>query len=104
MMHAKDKKRLELQSLKESIDKYETITIADLTNLPSSTLQSLRKRLDKVEVKVTKKSLIEFAIKESKKKDLTKLQQSLEKSIPVLLLSNEDPFKLYKKIKENKSN
>ncbi len=105
MMRARERKALELVEIKNLLNKYNTIGIADLTNLPSSTLQKLRKKLkDKIYVKVTKKSLINLAIEQLKDKDLTGLKQSLENSIPVLILSNEDPFKLYKLIKENKSN
>ncbi|MEK6845016.1 MAG: 50S ribosomal protein L10 [Nanoarchaeota archaeon] len=103
MMRARELKTRELENIKELISKYDTIAIGDLTNLPSSTLQRLRKKLqDKMFVRVTKKSLISLAIEQSNK-NLSGLQQSLENSIPVLILSNEDPFKLFKLIKENKS-
>ncbi len=102
-MRARELKTRELENIKELISKYDTIAIGDLTNLPSSTLQRLRKKLqDKMFVRVTKKSLISLAIEQSNK-NLSGLQQSLENSIPVLILSNEDPFKLFKLIKENKS-
>ena len=104
MMRAKELKAIELEEIKELLSKYSTITIGDLTNLPSSTLQSLRKKLqDKIFIKVTKKSLINLAIDQVKNKDLTGLKQSMENSIPVLVLSDEDPFKLFKLIKKNKS-
>jgi len=104
MMRAKELKAIELEEIKDLFKKYDTITIADLTNLPSATLQKLRKKLrDKIVVKVSKKNLINLAIDQIKDKDLTGLKTSLENSIPVLILSNEDPFKLYKLIKENKS-
>src|SRR3989344_290187 len=97
MMRAKELKAIELEEIKELLSKYSTITIGDLTNLPSSTLQSLRKKLqDKIFIKVTKKSLINLAIDQVKNKDLTGLKQSMENSIPVLVLSDEDPFKLFK--------
>jgi len=105
MIRAKEIKAVELEEVKNLLSKYDTICIADLTNLPSPTLQRLRKRLqDKIFIKVTKKSLISLAIEQIKEKDLSGLKQSLENSIPALVLSNEDPFKLYKLIKENKTN
>src|SRR3989344_6791860 len=58
----------------------------------------------KVEIRITKKSLIMLAIDQIEDKNLSGLKPSLENSIPVLILSNEDPFKLYKSIKDNKSN
>src|SRR3989344_3362687 len=103
MMRARELKTRELENVKELINKYDTIAIGDLTNLPSSTLQRLRKKLqDKMFVRVTKKSLISLALEQSGK-NLLELKQSLDNSIPVLILSNEDPFKLFKLIKENKS-
>ncbi len=104
MMRAKDIRVRELENVKVLLEKYSNITVADLTGLPSATLQKLRKKLkDKIYVKVAKKSLINIAIDQIKGKDLTGLKPSLDKSIPVLILSEEDPFKLYKLIKENKS-
>lgn len=103
MMHAREIKIKELENIKNLINRYDTIAIGDLSNLPSSTLQRLRKKLqDKIFVRVTKKSLISLALEQSNK-NLSGLKQSLENSIPVLILSSEDPFKLFKLIKENKS-
>src|SRR3989344_7691406 len=103
MMRARELKTRELENVKGLINKYDTIAIGDLTNLPSSTLQRLRKKLkDKMFARVTKKSLISLALEQSNK-NLSELRQSLDNSIPVLILSNEDPFKLFKLIKENKS-
>ena len=63
MMKAKERKAKELEEIKNLISKYNTISIADLTSLPSSTLQKLRKKLqDKMFIKVTKKSLISLAL------------------------------------------
>ena len=105
MMRAKELKARELEEVKDLLRKYSTISIADLTSLPSPTLQKLRKKLqDKIFIKVTKKSLISLAIDQVKEKDLTGLKPSLENSIPALVLGDQDPFKLYKLIKENKSN
>src|SRR3989344_5213327 len=104
MMRAKELKARELEHIKELINKYETVSIADLRQLPSSTLQRLRNKLrDKIYVKVTKKSIIQLAIDQIKNKDLTGLKPALDTSIPVLILSNEDPFRLFKEIKANKS-
>ena len=105
MIRAKELKARELEEVKDLLRKYSTISIADLTSLPSPTLQKLRKKLqDKIFIKVTKKSLISLAIEQVKEKNLTGLNPSLENSIPALVLSEQDPFKLYKLIKENKSN
>lgn len=105
MNHVNKKKIEEVIKLKELMNRYNVISIADLTSLPSSNLQTIRNKLrDKIEVKVTKKSLILRAIDELKEKNLNSLKPYLEKSIPTLIFSNEDPFRLFKLIKENRSN
>ncbi len=99
------KKVEEVIRLKNLIKNYNVISIADLTSLPSSNLQAIRSKLrGRIEIKVTKKSLIKKSIEELKEKDLSSLNPYLEKSIPALIFSNEDPFKLFKLIKDNKSN
>ncbi|MEK6835765.1 MAG: 50S ribosomal protein L10 [Nanoarchaeota archaeon] len=104
MKHVSEKKKKELQYIKELLTQYDVIGIADLTNLPSPQLQKLKKKLEnKLKIKITKKRLISLAIDEIKNKNLSGLKPYLNKSIPALVLSNEDPFKLYKLIKENKS-
>ncbi|MEK6841281.1 MAG: 50S ribosomal protein L10, partial [Nanoarchaeota archaeon] len=105
MTHVNPKKIQEVMQLKELMGKYKVISVADLTSLPSSNLQSIRNKLrEKIEIKVTKKRLIIRAIDELKEKDLTLLKPYLEKSIPALIFSNEDPFRLFKLIKENRTN
>jgi len=105
MTHVSKKKIEELIKIKELIKKYKVISIVDLTTLPSSNLQAIRNKLrDKIEFRVTKKSLIIRAIDEVKEKDLSKLKPYLENSIPALLFSNEDPFRLFRLIKDNKTN
>jgi large subunit ribosomal protein L10 len=105
MTNINNKKIQEVIQLKELMKKYKAISIVDLTNLPSSNLQAIRNKLrDKIEIRVTKKSLISRAIEELKEKDLSSLKQYLENSIPALIFSDEDPFKLLRLIKENKTN
>jgi len=105
-MNKINKKKIEeVIKLKDLIKNYNVICIADLTNLPSSNLQTIRSKLrGKIEIKITKKSLIKKSIEELKEKNLSSLDPYMEKSIPALIFSNEDPFKLFKLIKDNKSN
>ena len=105
MKHVSEKKKKELQYIKELISKYNVIGIADLTNLPSAQLQKLKKKLEnKLVIRVTKKRLISLAVDQVSNKKLAELKPYLKNAIPALILSNEEPFKLYKLIKENKSN
>lgn len=105
MTHVSKKKVEELIKIKELMKKYKVISIVNLTNLPSPNLQAIKNKLrDKAEFRVTKKSLIIRAIDELKDKNLAGLKPSMENSIPALIFSNEEPFKLFKLVKENRTN
>jgi large subunit ribosomal protein L10 len=95
----------ELEQLKSFMLKHRVISIGDITSLPSKQFQNIRKKLKEndVIIKVTKKRLIKKAIGSLKEKNLKPLEKYLENSIPVLLFTNEDPFKLYKLLKKSKS-
>src|SRR3989344_5242971 len=99
-----EKKKKEVESIKKLMLKYRVISIGDITSLPSRQFQSMRAKLkDKVVIKVTKKRLVQRAIESLKEKDLKPLEKYLENIIPVLLFTDEDPFKLYKLLKKSKS-
>lgn len=98
------RKKKEVENLRKLMLHYRVISIGDIRSLPSKQFQEIRKRLkEKVFIKVIKKRLIRIAIESLKEKDLKPLNQYLEDSMPVLLLTNEDPFKLYKLLKKSKS-
>lgn len=84
--------------------KYKVISLGDINALPSKQFQNIRKKLkNKVIIQVTKKRLIKNAIESLKEKDLKPLEKYLENIMPVLLFTNEDPFRLYKLLKKSKS-
>jgi large subunit ribosomal protein L10 len=92
-----------VQDIKELIDKYSVVAIINLENLPTKQLQKMKTKLRKnLEIKVTKKSIIQHALELSNKKDINKLSKHLVGS-PALLLSNENPFKIFKLLKQSKS-
>jgi len=101
--HVSSAKQKAVQELKEVIEHYPVIAIINLENLPTRQLQKMKTKLRKdIEIKVAKKSIIEHALQLSTKKDITKLSEHLEGS-PALLLSKENPFKIYKLLKQSKS-
>src|SRR3989344_9484165 len=103
--HVSEKKINEVNLIKENLDKYKVIALADLTNLPSAQLESLKSKIkDKALIRVSKKRLIKIAISEHKNKEFAKLLPYLENCIPALIFTNEDSFKIYNLIKKNKSN
>ncbi|HYD02720.1 MAG TPA: 50S ribosomal protein L10 [Alphaproteobacteria bacterium] len=96
-------KKKAVQDLKETIEHYPVIAIINLENLPARSLQKMKTKLRKdLEIKVAKKSIIENALKLSTKKDIDKLLPHLVGS-PALLLSKENPFRIYKLLKQSKS-
>ncbi len=98
------KKKKEVERIKQLMLKYRVISVGDIRSLPSKQFQLIRSKLkDKVVIIVTKKTLIEKAMESLKEKDLKPLEIYLESSMPVLLFTNEDPFKLYKLLKKSKS-
>jgi len=94
-----------VKDLEKLIESSTTVGIVDISKLPSSMLQNVKKGLrGSAEIYVTKKNVIYKAIEASEKKkgkisELTKIKAH----IPALILSTDNPFKLYKKIDKNKS-
>jgi len=96
-------KQKAVQEIKALLDHYPVVAIINLENLPAKQLQKMKTKLRKdVEIKVTKKSIIEHALDLSNKKDISKLKVHLVGS-PALLLSKENPFRIYKLLKQSKS-
>jgi large subunit ribosomal protein L10 len=107
MAHVSEAKKKELERIINLIKKSKNIGIVDLTNLPSAQFQKIKSKLKaKMQVTVTKKSLIKLALEKSKseKKGIEELEKDLEKCIPALLLTDEDAFKLAKGLDKNKTN
>jgi large subunit ribosomal protein L10 len=98
-----DTKQKAVIALKDTIDSYPVVAIINLENLPTKQLQKMKTKLRKdLEIKVAKKCIIEHAFMLSNKKNITKLVDYLEGS-PALLLSKENPFRIYKLLKQSKS-
>ena len=82
------------------------IGIVNMQNLPTAQLQRMRKKLnDSVTLFMAKKRLLKIALKNVSKsiKGIEKLDEYLI-GMPALMLTKENPFKLYKLIQKNKSN
>ncbi len=96
----KPKKAEELERL---IEEYPVIALLNMHKLPGRQLQSIRESLrSQAIIKMSKKSLLERVIKNSKKKDIGMLLDYI-KDEPALLLSKENPFRLYRLIKSSRS-
>jgi len=81
-----------VEDLANLLNKYSVIGILNLYKTPASALQKIKMSLkDKALIKVAKKTIILFALEKAKKEDLKEFLVGY----PALILSNEDPFKLY---------
>lgn len=103
MLEGREVKQSKIDAVKNLaglIRKYRVIGVLSLNKTPSAVLQNMKSKLkDKMLVMVAKKSTILFALDQVDKKDLKKFVDVS----PALLLTNEDPFKLYLSLEKNKS-
>lgn len=104
--HISQKKKKEVEVLKKLLQSEENIGIIDLTNLPSAQFQRIKHKLRKdMQIRVTKKSLLRIAIEQikDKKNGIEHLEKYLVSSMPALMLTKDEPFKIAKLISKNKS-
>lgn len=95
----KDQKVKFVEGHKNELSKYNLVGIIQLSNIPDRLLQSTKNKL-KPEVKfiIGRKTLLKRILESS---DRTKsLSKELDKT-SAIILSNEDPFELFKKFKAN---
>ncbi len=85
-----------VEDLKKLISGYKVVGILDMHKMPTKQAQKMRERLRGIaNFKMAKKSLLKRALGSSQ------LTEKLG-GVPALLLSNENAFKLYKILKENR--
>ena len=100
------KKHKQVEELSREIEDSKVVAILDLTNLPSAQFQLIKSKIrDKFKIKVAKKTIILRAIEKikHKKHNIEELEKSLDHCIPAIVLTDEDPFKMSKIFKDNKS-
>ncbi len=105
MKQVKEYKKKEVESIKQLMESYPIIGIADITSLPSMQLQSIRFSLkpEGVVTKLSKKRLIKLAVEQIKdKNNINELEKFLT-GIPLLIFSKKDSFKLAKELKKSKT-
>jgi large subunit ribosomal protein L10 len=107
MAHVSEAKKKELIRITKILKEAKNIGILDLTSLPSAQFQKLKSKLkDKLQVTVTKKSLLKLALENVKdeKKGIEQLEEQLKNCIPAILITKEDAFKVARSLDKNKSN
>jgi large subunit ribosomal protein L10 len=99
--HLKSWKKNELNKLKEFVEAYDVLAVADLNLCPANLLQNLRKKLKgKAEIKISKLRIVKKALSESKK-NLKQLLDNCPNQV-ALIGTNLNAFELYSLIKKNK--
>ena len=96
-------KREEVEDIKRLINDYKVFGVVNMENLPALQLQRLKSNLKgTIFIKVSKKRLIKLALDKSNKENFDKVKQGI-KGMPALIFTMEDPFKLAKLLRKNKS-
>lgn len=94
------KKKTELENLKSLIQSHSSIGIVDIHKLPGAQMREIRETLlGKAVIRVTKKKVLQMALKDAGKEKLSDFMENE----PALILSNDNAFGVYSFIQEKKS-
>jgi len=95
-------KSKEVEKLKELIDNHSVVGLLNMHCLPAKQLQKIKSDLKGIAIiEMGKKNLIRRALEKSKK-DVKSLEEKIIGE-PAMIFSNEDPFRLFKILKERRS-
>ena len=98
----KKNKPEEIQKLKEIINIHEVVGVLDVHKLPGRQLHQMRNNFKgKASIRMSRKNLLLKAVSESNKPNLKEIIEKIE-GPPALIVSNDNPFKLYKMIKSSR--
>jgi large subunit ribosomal protein L10 len=99
----KEEKIKEVEEIKKLIDTYPVIGILNMFKLPTRPLQEVQKKLrGKIFIRMTKKSLLKLAIKNSSKQKIQQLEEVIPQQ-PALIFTELETFKFYSTIDKMKS-
>lgn len=103
MPHVAEWKKDEVATLKELIESYEVVGMANLADIPAPQLQKMRRTLkDSATLKMSRKTLMSLALNDSKKINIKNLEDHMEGQ-PALIFTNMNPFKLFKILENSKT-
>jgi len=105
MTHIAEYKKKLVEEFTDLINKYSIVAVVNMENMPTPQLQNMRQLVrDNVVLRMSKKRLMKIAFDRAKetKKGIDGLKKYLT-GMPALMFTNENPFKLYKILSENKS-
>jgi len=96
------KKEEDVEKIAHLINQFSVVGVLNMHKLPARQLQKIKDQLRGTAViRVSKKSLLLRAFDKSER-DLDELKEKIMGE-PALILTNENPFSLYKKLKESRS-
>lgn len=103
MPHVAEWKKDEVASLKELINSYEVVGMANLADIPAPQLQQMRRTLkDSATLKMSRKTLMSLALNDNEKANIANLEDYMEGQ-PALIFTNMNPFKLFKILESSKT-
>ena len=103
MPHVASWKKEEVKDLKGLIGSHKVVGMADLADIPAPQLQKMRRTLkDSALIKMSRKTLMSLALKESDKSNIEALGEHMEGQ-PALIFTDMNPFKLYKILEDSKT-
>ena len=106
MRKSLERKKKIVEEIKEKLRRYKCFCLADLRNIKAEQFKLIRQKIgDAAELKVYKKSLIVRALNDFYKEKVPEgLRNYLEdvNVMPVLIFTNENPFKIARILEENK--
>lgn len=102
-MLKKQEKPKYVEELTRLIDNYSVVGVINMHKLPSRALQQMRESMrSSTIIKMGRKTLIKKAVGNSKKHNIKLLEETLT-GVPALLLTQENPFRLFRLLKENRT-
>jgi large subunit ribosomal protein L10 len=105
MVLTKKQKEHKVAELAKKIASYKVVAVVSLQNLPSKHYNSIKKKVrGKAELIITRATLLKKALEKANKPAFDSLAKTIEESGSVaFLLSNEDPFKIAKMLRQSKA-
>jgi large subunit ribosomal protein L10 len=105
MVLNRKQKEKAVADLTKRIASYKVVAVVSLQNLPSKHYNAIKKKLrGKAELVITRATLLRKALEKANKPGFDALSKTIDESGSVaFMLSNEDPFKLAKMLRQSKA-
>ncbi|GAA5818447.1 MAG: 50S ribosomal protein L10 [Methanobrevibacter sp. CfCl-M3] len=104
MAHIAEWKKEEVKDLKSLIDSHSVVGIVDLLNIPAKQMQQMRRSLiGKAKIKMSKKNLIDLALKDSESKTNVAGLAPYMEGQPAVIFTDLNPFRLFKILEDSKT-